>query len=84
MNRIFYPSKEYLNRLREPDYRAIFAKEFEILAWQTQFTEPAWVRQYLTAEVRGALAAYSEEELLKRSIAIVLRKSAASGYQPAP
>lgn len=78
------PSKEYLNRLRESEYRAVFEKEFEILAWQTQFTEPAWVRQYLTPGVRAALAAYSEEELLKRSIAIVLRKSAGLGYQPAP
>lgn len=63
----------YLNRLRERDYRAAFEKTpgLEIAEWKTEFTEG---EDYLTPEVRDALPDYSDEELTKRSIIVVVRK----------
>jgi len=77
-----YPSKDYLNRLRERDYRRIFEKEFEILEWKTEFEEPPWVRNYLTPEVHTELAEYSEDELLKRSVIVILQKTSRLDLHP--
>mgnify|MGYP001148244711 CR=1 FL=1 len=60
-----------LNKLRERDYRRIFERGFQILEWVTEFHEP---KRFLTPEIRTELMDYSEEELLKRSIVVILRK----------
>lgn len=63
----------FLNRLRERDYRLAFqdVSELEIVEWKTEFTEGA---DYLTDEVRADLPDYTDEELTKRSIIVVVRK----------
>ena len=65
----------FLNRWRECDYRRAFEAdaELEIVDWQTEFTEG---EEYLTDEVRSALPGYTDAELTKRSIIVVLRKRA--------
>jgi hypothetical protein len=63
----------YLNRLRERDYRRAFEEtpDLEIAEWNTEFTEGA---DYLSDDVRAALPDYSDEELTKRSIVVVVKK----------
>jgi SAM-dependent methyltransferase len=63
----------YLNRMRERDYRLAFeqAPGLEIAEWKTEFTEG---EDYLTPDIRAALPEYSDEELTKRSIIVVVRK----------
>jgi SAM-dependent methyltransferase len=63
----------FLNRLREQDYRLAFDETpgLEIVEWKTEFTEGA---DYLTDEVRADLPGYTDEELTKRSIIVVVRK----------
>jgi SAM-dependent methyltransferase len=63
----------FLNRLRERDYRGAFEETpgLEIAEWNTEFTEGA---DYLSDEVRADLPDYSDEELTKRSIIVVVRK----------
>jgi SAM-dependent methyltransferase len=64
----------YLNRLREQDYRQFFeaTTALEILAWKTEFTEG---EELVTDALLRALPDYSREELTKRSIIVVLRKT---------
>ena len=63
----------YLNRLRERDYRRAFEDTpgLRIVQWNTEYTEG---HEYLTDEVRAALPDYSDEELTKRSIIVVVKK----------
>jgi SAM-dependent methyltransferase len=63
----------YLNRLRERDYRKLFAQTpgLEIADWMTEYVEG---EELLNDEVRRALPGYSDEELTKRSIIAVLRR----------
>jgi len=64
----------YLNRLRERDFRRAFEETpgLEIVEWRTEFTEG---QDYLTDEIRAALPDFSDDELTKRSIIVVVRKS---------
>ena len=64
----------YLNRLRERDYRRAFEETpgLEIVEWRTEFTEG---ETYLSDEIRAALPQFKDEELTKRSIIVVVRKS---------
>ena len=64
----------YLNRMRERDYRRAFegTRGLEIVEWETEFTEG---REYLTNQVRAALPDYTDEELTKRSIIVVVKKN---------
>jgi SAM-dependent methyltransferase len=63
----------YLNRMRERDYRQSFEETpgLEIIAWTTEFTEG---ESLLTDQLRDELAAYSREELLTRSIIVILQR----------
>jgi SAM-dependent methyltransferase len=65
----------YLNRLRERDYRQSFEDipTLEIVDWKTEFTEG---QEVLTPEILEELRDYPPQELTKRSIIAVLRKSA--------
>lgn len=65
-----YPIDSSLNRLREKDYYRFFSRKFEILEWATEYTEPD---HFLTPDLRSELSEYSTNELLKRSIVVVLR-----------
>jgi SAM-dependent methyltransferase len=65
----------FLNRLRESDYRSAFENtaSLEIEEWRTEFVEG---RDLLTPEIRASLPGFSEEELTKRSIIVVARRTA--------
>jgi len=67
----------FLNRLRERDYRSAFEETpgFEIVDWQTEYTEGL---DYVTPDVLRDLPDYGAEELTKRSIIVIARKIAAA------
>jgi SAM-dependent methyltransferase len=67
------PPSVPLNRLRERDYRALFAGTpgLTVAEWQTEFTEGS---EWLTDSIMKDLADYSRDELTKRSIIVVMRK----------
>jgi len=62
----------YLNRLREHEYREIFARHVRILEWKVETPEPD---TYLTEEILRELPDYGREELLKRSVVVVAEKA---------
>ncbi len=64
-----------LNRLREADYRRSFESTagLEILAWTTEFTEGA---ELIDEQVLAELRDYTQEELTKRSIIVIVRRTA--------
>jgi SAM-dependent methyltransferase len=66
-----FPATVRLNELRERDYRRIFERWFKVLEWNDEIFEP---RSVLTHELRAELRDYSEEELLKRNITVILGK----------
>jgi SAM-dependent methyltransferase len=65
-----------LNRLRERDYRRAFdaTPEMEIVRWETEFREG---EDLLTDELLEQMADYSADELTKRSIIVVVRRTGA-------
>jgi SAM-dependent methyltransferase len=63
-------SHVYLNELREADFLAIFRKHLTIL----EVTAVYEGRHLLAKSIIRELATYSEEDLLKRSVTVVLRK----------
>ena len=65
-----------LNRLRERDYRQVFERTpgLEIVDWRTEFTEGD---ELLTEAVERELSEYSRDELTRRSIIVVVRKTSA-------
>ena len=65
----------FLNRLREADYRRSFESTpgLEILAWNTEFTEGA---ELINEQVLAELRDYTHEELTKRSIIVIVRRTA--------
>ena len=67
-----YPVEPSLNRWREDEYKKSFLKHFEILEWYTQYWEP---ENYLTPEIASELRGYHREELLKRGIIVIARKT---------
>lgn len=62
----------WLNELRERDYRPIFESELEILCWEASIYEG---RGLLTPEIKAELSDYSEDELVKKGLIIVVRKA---------
>lgn len=64
----------FLNRLRERDYRQAFESTpgLEIVDWMTEFTE---AESLVTDEVRRALPDYTDQELTKRSIIVIARRT---------
>jgi len=64
----------FLNRMRERDYRAAFEDTpgFEIVDWKTEYTEG---REYVTPDVLRDLPDFNIDELTKRSIVVVARKT---------
>jgi SAM-dependent methyltransferase len=67
-----YPEHpSWLNELRESNYRQVFESLFEILLWEASAYEG---KNLLTAEIKAELKDYSEEELLKKGLVIVVRK----------
>jgi len=66
-----YPSLDYLNELREEEYRKIFEKKFEIVEWHKGKKEG---EKFLSPEIMRELSDYRKEELLQRNVFIVLRK----------
>ena len=63
----------FLNRLRERDYREAFERTpgLEIVDWRTEFVEG---QDCLTDEIRQELPDFSDAELTRRSIVVLLRK----------
>lgn len=59
-----------LNRLREPEYRELFERHFEICAWDLETQQGM---TWLTADVERELADYDRDKLLRRSIFVVAR-----------
>jgi SAM-dependent methyltransferase len=63
-----------LNRLRERDYRRLFegTSDLDVVEWQTEYMEG---QAQLTDQIRAELDGYSDEELTKRSIVVVARRT---------
>jgi SAM-dependent methyltransferase len=66
------PVPFYLNRWRGSDYVRAFRESLEVL--EVSDVEPEEGRSYLTPEIRRELAEYSEEELIRRAIRIIVRR----------
>jgi len=64
------PTHVYLNRLREKDFIQAFSKHFEILDVESKYEG----EKLLTPEIQAELSDYSRDELLKRSIRVIMRK----------
>jgi SAM-dependent methyltransferase len=62
----------WINEKRERDYRPIFERMFEIVVWEASAIEG---KAQLTPQIRAELADYPEEELLKKGIIVLLRKT---------
>lgn len=73
----------YLNRHRERDYATMFRTTagLEVVDWITEYTEGA---ELLTDEIRRELAQFSEEDLTRRSIIVVVRKASSTDRGSAP
>jgi SAM-dependent methyltransferase len=70
-----YVGHVYLNELREAEYLEVFRKHLTTIE-----VTPAYEgRQHLTRSISRELVGYSEEDLLKRSITVVLRKEQSTG-----
>jgi SAM-dependent methyltransferase len=70
----------YLNRLRESDYLESFRQTpgLELVDWLTEFTEG---HELLTEQVMKELSDYGVNELTKRSVIAILKKSGVSQTQ---
>jgi SAM-dependent methyltransferase len=66
-----YPAHVYLNKLRAEDYLESFGRFFEIQS-QEYTTEG---HQLLTPELRAELSDWTEEDLTRRFLIVLLRKS---------
>lgn len=66
------PNIGSLNCLREKDYRQSFERQFEILEW----AKAREGENILTPQLRDMLSDYSEDELLTRTIEVVVRRPA--------
>jgi len=64
-----FPCSLYLNRLREPQYVDAFRRHLEILRVESEYEG----RESLTDALRAELADYTEEELLKSYIRLLMR-----------
>lgn len=60
-----------LNKWREYQYREVFERTFEILAWIVPRSEEG--RQFLTPEIKNELKEFEEDELLRRWCVAVIR-----------
>jgi SAM-dependent methyltransferase len=66
-----HPANTWLNELTRADYRALFARRFEIL--EERVDDPELGRAWMTPELRSELAAWPDEELFSNAVAFVLR-----------
>lgn len=66
----FFPTHVYLNKLRENDYLLIFNKYFSIIDIKSKHEG----KKFLTKEILNELTDFSKNELLKRSIRVVMKK----------
>ncbi len=66
------PFTVYLNEIREHEYLEIFGRELKIL--EVTDIEKGQGRELLTPEIRAELSDYSEEELLKYGIGMIIQK----------
>ncbi|MCK4271845.1 class I SAM-dependent methyltransferase [bacterium] len=65
-----YSAHAYLNRLREKDYLSVFNKYLSIIDISSKHEG----EQFLTEEILKELPDFSRDELLKRSIRVVMKK----------
>jgi SAM-dependent methyltransferase len=65
-----HPAHVYLNKLRAPDYVKSFGQHFEIVQ-ENYVTEGS---DLLTAELRAELSDWTEEDLTRRFLIVLLRK----------
>lgn len=66
-----YPAHVYLNKWREKDYLSAFQKYFTIVESQSRYEG----QELLTEDIVKELPEYPEDELLKRSIRLILRRA---------
>lgn len=64
------PWPTFLNQLRESDYREIFDRQVAVVEWEDGELRGT---EYLTPELRGLLASYSERDLLLSSVTVWAR-----------
>lgn len=67
-----FPADTFLNQLPRAAYREIFSRSFDIIE-ETELM-PNLGRRFLTSEVRGDLAGFTDEELFSNKVMFVLRK----------
>lgn len=70
LKQTLFPAHVYLNRLREKDYLLVFNKYFSIIDMESRYEG----EQFLTKEILNELSHFSRDELLKRSIRVVMQK----------
>ena len=70
-----FPGNAYLNKLREKQYLSIFGDHLRILQVQPVYEG----ERFLTEQILQELPDFSREELLKKSITVVLRKETNTG-----
>lgn len=63
-----FPAHAFLNRLREKDYLSVFNKFFSIIDKKSKYEG----EQFLTEEILKEIPEFSRDELLKRSIRVVM------------
>lgn len=66
-----FPVDVYLNKLREKDYLSIFNKYFSLIKTDSRYEG----EQYLTNDIMKELRGYSRDELLKRTLKVVMKKN---------
>ena len=64
---------QFINRLREADYRTAFERETNLVDWIRLYHEG---QEMLTDDLRRELSGYTEEDLTLRSIRVLARKRA--------
>jgi SAM-dependent methyltransferase len=67
-----FPVDYYLNKQRMSAYRACFERHLAIVEWLPGRREG---ERFLTPQVRGELAPYSDDELLTRNIIVIGAKT---------
>ncbi len=68
-----YPSPSYLNKLREQDYMQCFTSNFTVVDVRCAY-EGGQVEQLVTPELLAELPDYTSDELLKKTLSVVLKK----------
>ena len=66
-----FPAMAYLNQYREQDFRAVFARYFRIIEWDTSQRVG---EKYLSAELASELSHFTRDDLLTPNVVMLAEK----------